>query len=173
MSLDIEAGIGSCIGAAGADVACGAGREAAMVAAIEVAIVVPLSGTMRRGLELISHRSLISFIIHRWLPHGLPVYTSSSPWIPSSFYLKSLSVNHSLASPHLIYSSSARQDMLSAHSPLSQTAFICSSSPPSPFLEFHELTLSFSDVVSLVIALYAIKVSSFPRSTSPNPANLR
>ena len=43
MSLDIEAGIGSCIGAAGADAVCGAGRDAAMAAAIEVAIVVPLS----------------------------------------------------------------------------------------------------------------------------------
>lgn len=40
MSLDIEAGMGSCIGAAGADAACGAGKDAAIVAAIEVAIAV-------------------------------------------------------------------------------------------------------------------------------------
>jgi hypothetical protein len=40
ISLDIDAGIGSCIGATGADDAWGAGNEAAMAAAIEVAIVV-------------------------------------------------------------------------------------------------------------------------------------
>jgi hypothetical protein len=40
MSLDIEAGMGSCIGAAGADSAWGAGNDAAIVAAIEVAIAV-------------------------------------------------------------------------------------------------------------------------------------
>lgn len=40
MSLDIEAGIGSCIGAAGADAAWGAGKDAAIAAAIEVAIAV-------------------------------------------------------------------------------------------------------------------------------------
>jgi hypothetical protein len=38
MSLDIEAGMGSCTGAAGADAAWGAGKDAAIVAAIEVAI---------------------------------------------------------------------------------------------------------------------------------------
>jgi hypothetical protein len=38
--LDIEAGMGSCVGAAGADAAWGAGKDAAIVAAIEVAIVV-------------------------------------------------------------------------------------------------------------------------------------
>jgi hypothetical protein len=40
MSLDIEAGMGSCTGAAGADAAWGAGKDAAIVAAIEVAIAV-------------------------------------------------------------------------------------------------------------------------------------
>jgi hypothetical protein len=40
MSLDIEAGMGSCTGAAGADAAWGAGKDAAIAAAIEVAIVV-------------------------------------------------------------------------------------------------------------------------------------
>ena len=39
MSLDIEAGMGSCIGATGADAAWGAGKDAAMAAAIEVAIL--------------------------------------------------------------------------------------------------------------------------------------
>lgn len=40
MSLDIEAGMGSCIGATGADAAWGAGKDAARAAAIEVAIAV-------------------------------------------------------------------------------------------------------------------------------------
>ena len=39
MSFDIEAGMGSWTGAAGAEAACGAGNDAAMAAAIDVAIV--------------------------------------------------------------------------------------------------------------------------------------
>jgi len=39
MSLDIEAGMGSCTGAVGADAAWGAGNDAAMAAAIDVVAI--------------------------------------------------------------------------------------------------------------------------------------
>ena len=62
MSLDIEAGMGSCIGAAGADAAWGAGKDAAIVAAIEVAIAVTdvMTKAKEKTEETISHPSLHS-----------------------------------------------------------------------------------------------------------------
>jgi hypothetical protein len=68
---------------------------------------------------------------------------------------------------------STHQVMLLVLSPSSQTAFTCSSmADVSFFLSIYKLMSLSSDVVSIIIALYAIKVSYLCRFALIKPANL-
>ena len=52
-SLAIEAGMGSCVGAAGADAAWGAGNDAAIVAAMDAIFVVTIvSSSLAESFEV-------------------------------------------------------------------------------------------------------------------------
>jgi hypothetical protein len=64
-SFAMEAGIGSCVGAAGVVAAWGAGNDAAIVAAMEVAIVVVLvlSSSLAESLEAAECASQLSSCI--------------------------------------------------------------------------------------------------------------
>jgi hypothetical protein len=165
ITLDMEAGMASYVGATCTGAAVGAGREAARAAAMEVAAIRNNAGSGGRKNRRFSkqsqtihssdfHHGHLSLCPHHLAPHNRPLVLfcrTHCRRVPTPFiaYLPlTVSLGYAVGSLALVADSF---HMLKYVDVLRLPPW---SSPPS------------SDVMSLIVALYAIKVTSYTSSYS-------